>query len=73
MTCVLLMVALKKNDPEEWYVSVNFDTGKEPLPRNNSRDIMRCVAICNSYDDEYKYIDMFGLVHGEVQYMWEET
>jgi len=72
MRCVLLMVALKEDDPEEWYISVDFDTGKEPLPQNNPEDIMRCVSICNSYNDEYRYIDMFGLIYGDIQYVWEE-
>jgi hypothetical protein len=72
MDFIVLMVAIHKVTNEEFYVAVHFDTGSERLPENNPNDIMRCVNICNANnDDEYRYIDMYGIVHHGGEEIWE--
>lgn len=70
-SCTVLMVALDKKTSEEVYVGIEFEMENEILPENNSKDINRCVYECNKINDEYKYIDMFGIIKDGIVELWE--
>jgi hypothetical protein len=72
MDFIVLMVAIHKVTKEEYYVAIHFNSNSERLPENNSKDIMRCVSICNQdNNDEYEYVDMYGIVHEGGEEIWE--
>jgi len=72
MDCLVFMVAIDK-DGTEVYPVVEFDTGGENYPENNTDDIQRVVNICNAGAEDYTFIDMFGIrKEGEEVEQWEE-
>jgi hypothetical protein len=74
-----MMVAIDAAGSEV-YVPIELDILDGVLPRNNSRDIMRVVSICNaadgiSYDgvtsEPVEFVDMYGLLANDRLEMWE--
>ena len=75
MEAILLMVA-KDVSKEYVYLAIEMKTDIiSGYPKNNTRDIMECVRLCNSTNDEedIEFVDMFGIVkHGGTVENWEE-
>jgi len=79
MVCTAMMVALDSTGSEV-YLPIEMDIMDGVLPRNNTKDIMRVVSICNDVkgivyegatDEDVKFIDMYGLLANDKLELWE--
>ena len=72
MECTALMVV--HDNGTERFMSVEIDIMDGIMPKNNTRDIMRIVSICNNVYVEKKnvvFIDMYGIITRQGKELWE--
>ena len=72
MECTALMVA--HDNGIERFISVEMNIMNGIMPKNNTRDIMRIVSICNNIYPKKKdvvFIDMYGIITKQGTELWE--